>query len=455
MVYAAVSKLLEYSTFSLQLGQSPLLSPFAHVVAPLTIAVEIIAALLLMMPKGRETGLQLTYALMVMFTFYIWTILHFSNDIPCACGGILEKMDWDAHLVFNFVFTVLGLFAIVLYQTGKNKTASTVPVQLDPKATVYTDASHAHLFGPFATTSSGSGCTSQPCTLLISPFYVKGQFIRGYKITSIIKDDEKGRVMRGVYLQGILPKQCIIKEGKTSVYLNQNGKETLSNLYKQFKLLASLHPSIPVPKPYDFFEDGGNEYLVMGYIKGVRLHEALKELYGDSTFGNLKVFKKKTLLGYLLDLATALDNLHIMGYIHRDVTASNILVRKGKIYLLDLELAWSINSDCPTAEGGTDGYVSPEQQRNERPTVSQECFSYGAIMLYTLTNTHPAKWKNKDSKVFFQGLESEGIPLHIILLMMSCLHNNPDQRPAFKVVQEQLQGYIEGFKMERTNKIFI
>ncbi len=52
---------------------------------------------------------------MVMFTAYIVLITRFSDYVPCSCGGVLEKLSWDQHLVFNIGFVVLGFMAIVIY----------------------------------------------------------------------------------------------------------------------------------------------------------------------------------------------------------------------------------------------------------------------------------------------------------------------------------------------------
>jgi hypothetical protein len=51
---------------------------------------------------------------MVMFTTYIIAITQFSDYIPCSCGGILQKMNWNQHLVFNIVFTGFSLAGILL-----------------------------------------------------------------------------------------------------------------------------------------------------------------------------------------------------------------------------------------------------------------------------------------------------------------------------------------------------
>src|SRR5690349_16907986 len=108
-VYAAMNKLLDVQTFRVKLGQSPLLTPFAGFVAWFIPSLEIILALSLAFTSSRRVGLYGSYGLMVMFTAYIITITRFADYIPCSCGGILENMSWNQHLIFNVAFVLLGL----------------------------------------------------------------------------------------------------------------------------------------------------------------------------------------------------------------------------------------------------------------------------------------------------------------------------------------------------------
>ena len=111
-VYAAVSKLLDFENFQVQLGQSPLLSVFAWWVARLVPAIELGIVVLLSVPKWRNLGLFGALILMTLFTTYIFIVLHYSSFVPCSCGGILEKMSWNTHLVFNIIFVLLAGLAI-------------------------------------------------------------------------------------------------------------------------------------------------------------------------------------------------------------------------------------------------------------------------------------------------------------------------------------------------------
>lgn len=113
-VYAATNKLIDIETFKVQLGQSPLLTPFAEWVSWLVPGFELLISVLLLTERFRLIGLYAGYSLMVAFTAYVVAILGFSDFVPCSCGGILEKLGWKEHLVFNIGFVILAGSAVIL-----------------------------------------------------------------------------------------------------------------------------------------------------------------------------------------------------------------------------------------------------------------------------------------------------------------------------------------------------
>jgi uncharacterized membrane protein YphA (DoxX/SURF4 family) len=112
--YAATSKFLDFENFRMQLGQSPLVSAYVSWIPIVLPIFEFIIAILLLLPRFRLIGLFAAYTLMAMFTAYIYIILNFSAFVPCSCGGILENMTWNQHLVFNICFIILAGIAILL-----------------------------------------------------------------------------------------------------------------------------------------------------------------------------------------------------------------------------------------------------------------------------------------------------------------------------------------------------
>jgi uncharacterized membrane protein YphA (DoxX/SURF4 family) len=117
-VYAAISKLMDFENFRVQLGQSPLLSAFAGSIAWMVPVLELLIAVLIVLKKWRLTGLFAAFSLMIMFTTYIYVILNHSSFVPCSCGGILEKMGWTEHFFFNMAFIMLAAVGILILASG-------------------------------------------------------------------------------------------------------------------------------------------------------------------------------------------------------------------------------------------------------------------------------------------------------------------------------------------------
>jgi hypothetical protein len=113
-VYASVVKLIDHEKFVVQLGQSPMLMLIAPLVSWAVPLGELLIAALLLWPRTQQTGWGAALFMMSAFTTYIVLITRFSTHVPCSCGGVLEKMGWEAHLVFNIVFTALAFTGMTL-----------------------------------------------------------------------------------------------------------------------------------------------------------------------------------------------------------------------------------------------------------------------------------------------------------------------------------------------------
>ena len=112
--YAAVSKLIDFQKFRVQLGQSPLLTAFAGSIAWIIPSLEILISILLITERFKLLGLYASFSLMTMFSTYIILITQFSIYIPCSCGGILEHLTWNQHLLFNICFLSFALAGLFL-----------------------------------------------------------------------------------------------------------------------------------------------------------------------------------------------------------------------------------------------------------------------------------------------------------------------------------------------------
>ena len=113
-VYAGFSKLLVYDQFRFQLLGHDLLMDHAGLIAWLVPFVEIAIALLLCINRTRLTGYYASAVMLIVFTGYIIYMFNFYPNKPCSCGGIISRLSWKQHIVFNLFFLIISLIAIRL-----------------------------------------------------------------------------------------------------------------------------------------------------------------------------------------------------------------------------------------------------------------------------------------------------------------------------------------------------
>ncbi|MDF2192626.1 MauE/DoxX family redox-associated membrane protein [Paraflavitalea sp. CAU 1676] len=123
-IYTAISKIMDFAIFKEQLSESPILHSFAVPVAIGIPALEILLTAGLLIPRWRLRAFYASTALMVAFTIYIIVLMNVAEHLPCSCGGVLAQLSWGEHIVFNSVYIVLGILAILLHR--KQQTAGGV-----------------------------------------------------------------------------------------------------------------------------------------------------------------------------------------------------------------------------------------------------------------------------------------------------------------------------------------
>lgn len=108
-IYTALNKLMEIEVFRTILSTSPFLSQIASLLSWLLPITELSICVLLFIPTYREIGLLSSFILMGIFSFYVGLMLLYSTNLPCSCGGVVQKMTWSQHLLFNICFSFLSL----------------------------------------------------------------------------------------------------------------------------------------------------------------------------------------------------------------------------------------------------------------------------------------------------------------------------------------------------------
>jgi serine/threonine-protein kinase len=142
-----------------------------------------------------------------------------------------------------------------------------------------------------------------------------------------------------------------------------------------------MHPNIVALYDYNMHE--GNPFLVMEYVRGMSVAQALAR--GTRFRQDEAVF----IVGQLLE---GLGCAHGLGVVHRDVKPANILlVDDGRVKVTDFGLS-RIGGSTLTQSGslmGTPSYMSPEQCRGDEVDYRSDLFSTGVVLHEMLAGERP------------------------------------------------------------------
>lgn len=119
-LYTALSKSFDISSTEKVLKRTPGFADFAIIGAWSVVVVEYLIAVLLFYAKTRKIGLFASMILMTVFTGYIAYMNAFVPNLPCSCGGVISKMTWNEHLVFNIIFIILAFWGLLLMRNRNN-----------------------------------------------------------------------------------------------------------------------------------------------------------------------------------------------------------------------------------------------------------------------------------------------------------------------------------------------
>ncbi|MFT8247332.1 serine/threonine-protein kinase [Roseomonas sp. BN140053] len=141
------------------------------------------------------------------------------------------------------------------------------------------------------------------------------------------------------------------------------------------------HPNIVAV--YDYALHEGHPFLVMEFVEGTSLKEALRNGLRPS------IAEAAALVQAIL---SALTCAHANGVVHRDIKPANILLsRTGVTKVADFGISRIEGSEV-TQVGeviGTPNYMSPEQCLGERVDSRADLFSTGALFYELLTGRRP------------------------------------------------------------------
>jgi serine/threonine-protein kinase len=193
---------------------------------------------------------------------------------------------------------------------------------------------------------------------------------------------------------------------------------------------------------YDFGEEQNRPYIVMEFLRGESVRDAIK----NNHTGDLK--NKLTLA---IQLANALHYIHEKKIIHRDIKPENLHIdAAGKMKLMDFGIAKSEGLSLTRAGFtlGTPYYMAPEQVLGQPVTHLVDVYAFG-VLLFELLCGHKPVAGDSVERIFhhilyeplnLDPLQQGNVPKNIQDLVARCTAKTPTQRPgSLAEVAEELE----------------
>ena len=209
-----------------------------------------------------------------------------------------------------------------------------------------------------------------------------------------------------------------------------SNEEFVERFRREAQAAASLsHPNIV--SIYDVGKDGERYYIVMEYVSGMSLKDAIRKS------GHLSTQRAARISWQIL---AALQHAHENGIVHRDIKPHNVMVTSDdRVKVTDFGIARALSASTLTETGtiiGTVNYFSPEQARGEAVEAQSDIYSSGVVLYEMLTGTVPFRGESPIS-IALQHLQTTvvpptelnpTIPQGLERVVLKALEKNPSRR---------------------------
>ncbi|MEZ0113589.1 serine/threonine protein kinase [Catenulispora sp. EB89] len=189
---------------------------------------------------------------------------------------------------------------------------------------------------------------------------------------------------------------------------------------------------------FDADTEGPQPWVATGYVAGPSLQAAVKE------FGPLPSASVRALGA---GLAEALDAVHKLGLVHRDVKPSNVLLALDGPRLIDFGITRALDAAVQlTRTGllvGSPGYLSPEQAQGTAAGPASDVFSLGAVLAFAAAGTSPFGEKLPVATLLYRVLHEDPdlsrVAPELRPLVAACLAKDPAARPTLDQLRMGLE----------------
>jgi len=255
-----------------------------------------------------------------------------------------------------------------------------------------------------------------------------------------------------------LKRVCVVKQmlGRPGASARQLAEQQRIFDHEASLLVKLNHPGhSSIPEIYDHFSDDTGSYLVMKYIEGRSLKQAIQDNHGRLHW--------REAVQIMVSVCSALNYMHTHGQepiMHRDVKPANILLGSdGRVWLVDFGLARTEihqgSSSVGRRTSGSLGYTPLEQWFGE-PVPASDIYAAGATLHYMVTGLNPLNdysgrfdiQKIHQMHARFTPIRAvdSSLPQQLQEIIAGATAYEPANRPTALQLWQQLQVLVSGAK---------
>lgn len=242
---------------------------------------------------------------------------------------------------------------------------------------------------------------------------LKGKYT--YIIEEAVARSGFGATFRAIRQQD--EKQVLIKQMLDQTSYDQFKKELMKSFKREAKFLRKVkHPAFP--RGFEYFEKNKSFYMVMEFINGKELTKAIEDQ--KKSQGAIE----DGLLVYLgMEIADALEVVHMQGYIYRDLKPQNVMLDgiSSKVKMIDFGTLYHLSDKNPLLFE-SEGYTPPEfVAKDTKFTPAGDIYSLGALLYEAATGEMPKKGGGEI-------LKDKKRDERLLQIINKCLATDPTQR---------------------------